>query len=166
MRSRFSSFPSNHLHEHKEFLDKYLLGTEKEISPDSLWSQLYSYWNFITYDLLKNFIRNAGRKSLGEEMKRYETNLKRFLSEVSFLILLRSLTSIISEATKHTYVHTIHFFCWPSICNRCQHDKPIKVNNYKLLDFWVFLAKLSFKYKVYLLMYSLNSLHVTMSLAR
>ncbi len=81
LRSRFDSFPCTCLHEHKEFLDEYLLKMECEITADGLWSQLSSYWNFLNCDLLKFIIGTVGRSSLVEEMDSYEADLIKFCEE-------------------------------------------------------------------------------------
>ena len=70
MRLLFSSFPSTRRHEHQEFLDKYIVKMEHDVTVDDLWFQLCSYWHFINYKLLKFIIRKSGCEKLIGEMKK------------------------------------------------------------------------------------------------
>ncbi len=75
LRALFNSFPSTRRHRHKEFLDKYILKMEQNVTIDDLWSQLCSYWHFINYKLLKFVIDKSRCDSLISDMNTYEKEL-------------------------------------------------------------------------------------------
>ena len=98
IRSLFNTFPSTRRHEHKEFLDKYIVKMEHDVTVDDLWSQLCSYWHFINYKLLKYIIRKSGCKNLIEEMKSYEEDLKSFSKETSLHDFVKCFPKLSSES--------------------------------------------------------------------
>ena len=102
IRLFFNTFPSTRRHEHKEFLDKYIVKMEHDITVDDLWSQLCSYWHFINYKLLKYIIRKSGCEKLIKEMKSYKEDLKSFKKETSLHDFVKCFPKFSSESPRLT----------------------------------------------------------------
>ena len=100
IRLLFNSFPSTRRHEHQEFLEKYIVRMEHDVTIDDLWSQLCSYWHFINYKLLKYIIRKSSCKKLIEEMESYEEDLKSFSKETSLHDFVKCFPKLSSQSLR------------------------------------------------------------------
>ena len=87
LRALFNSFPSTCRHEHKGFLDKYILKIEQNITVDDLWAQFCSYMHFINYKLLKFLIDKSKCESLISDMNTYERDIMLFVKKQVYTIL-------------------------------------------------------------------------------
>ena len=119
LRSRFSSFPSRHRHEHQDFLENNILKMQPGTTADDLWLQICYYGHFINYGLLKFIIDNTGCKDLISDMQQYEEELNRFCKETNI----------------HDFVKCFPVLYRKGLPSANNHELNVKVgDNFKLSD--------------------------------